>query len=94
MIAGDKSMTEIEEKVAEIKNVVNREELLRIEAKMREPGKIICPFNKRYWQLPLACIGYHYVCPHLDRMRIACDHPEKRRWKVSHVSPGVKVLTR
>ncbi len=87
-------MTEIEEKVAEIKDLVNREELLRIEAKMREPERIICPFNKRYWQLPLACIGYHYICPHLDRMRIVCDHPEKREWKVSHVSPGVKVLTR
>ena len=87
-------MTEIEEKVAEIKDLVNREELLRIEAKMREPERIICPFNKRYWQLPLACIGYHYICPHLDRIHIACDHPEKREWKVSHVGPGVKVLTR
>ena len=87
-------MTEIEEKVAEIKDLANREELLRIEAKMREPERIICPFNKRYWQLPLACIGYHYVCPHLDRIHIACDNPEKREWKVAYSGPTVKVLTR
>jgi len=87
-------MTEIEEKIAGIKEFVNTEELKRIKAKMSEPERIICPFNKRYWQLPLACTGYRYVCPHLDRTRVSCDHPEKREWKVSHVGPGVKVLTR
>jgi hypothetical protein len=87
-------MTEIEEKITGIRDVVNNAELERISAKMSEPERVVCPFNKRYWQLPFACVGYHYVCPHLDRMRIACDHPEKREWKVSHVSPGVKVLTR
>jgi hypothetical protein len=61
---------------------------------MSNPERVICPFNKSYWQLPLACTGYHYVCPHLNRVRITCDHPEKREWTVSHVSPGVKVLTR
>jgi len=87
-------MTEIEEKIAGIKEFVNTEELERIKAKMSDPERIICPFNKRYWQLPLACTGYRYVCPHLDRTRVSCDHPEKREWKVSHVGLGVKVLTR
>ncbi len=87
-------MTEAEERLAEIRDVVNAEELERIKAKMMEPERVICPFNKRYWQLPQACTGYRYVCPHLDRVRVACDHPEKRGWKIASESPHVKVLFR
>jgi hypothetical protein len=87
-------MTAIEEKVSGIKDFVNAEELERIKTKMGKPERVICPFNKRYWQLPLECTGYHYVCPHLERVCVVCDHPEKREWKVSHASSHVKVFTR
>jgi hypothetical protein len=55
-------MTAAEEKIAEIKDFVSTEELERIKAKMSNPERVICPFNKRYWQLPLACTGYHEPC--------------------------------
>jgi hypothetical protein len=87
-------MTVIEEKVSEIKDFVNAEELERIKMKMDKPERVICPFNRRYWLLPLECTGYHYVCPHLERVSIVCEHPEKREWKVSYVGPDVRVLTR
>lgn len=85
---------ELEEKLAEIRDFLNQEELENIKAKMSQPDKVVCPLNKRYFQLPLSCTGYKYICPHLDRNHMVCDHPENRKWKVAHVSPGVKILTR
>lgn len=76
-------MNLIEEKLAGIKDLVNDEELDRVKTKMDDPDRVICPLNKRYFQLPIACTGHHYVCPHLDLTNIACDHPEKRESKVS-----------
>jgi hypothetical protein len=92
--AGEDAMIEIEEKIAGIRDMVSREELARLETRMADSQRIVCPLNKRYWQMPLACVGYRYVCPHLDRMGIACNHPEKREWKVSYAGPDVKILTR
>jgi hypothetical protein len=86
-------MTVIDEKLSEIKDFVNIEGLERIKMKIGKSERVICPFNRRYWQLLLECTGYHYVCPHLDRVRIVCNHPEKREWKVSYVSPDLRVLT-
>ena len=60
-------MIEIQKKLAGNKDFVNWEELKRIETKMGEPERVICPFNELYWQLSLSCAGYHYVCPGLDR---------------------------
>jgi hypothetical protein len=87
-------MSHIDEKLEEIKELVKDYELESLRAKMENPDRVICPMNKRYWQVPLACTGYHYVCPHLDLTNVVCGHPEKRQWSVSYSGPYVKVLTR
>jgi hypothetical protein len=87
-------MTEIEEKLAGIKGMVNDGEIEIIKAKMQDPDRIICPLNKRYAQLPFVCTGYQYVCMYLNRAQIACNHPEKREWQVTYASPTLKILTR
>jgi len=71
-------MTEIEEKLVGIRELVNDEEMARIKAKIQDPDRIICALNKRYAQLPLGCIGYQYVCTYLNRVQITCNHPDKK----------------
>ena len=85
---------DILEKINDIKDIVNDTERLRIKAKMENPDKVLCPFNRKYAQLPYICTGYRYVCPNLDRQQLACNHPENREWKVTYSGSTVRVLVR
>ena len=71
-------MTEINEKLSEIKDLLSPEELERIGAKMKDPGRTVCPLKKVFVQMPNGCTGYQFVCPYLDRAKIECTHPEKK----------------
>ncbi|MBN1850239.1 MAG: hypothetical protein JW932_16835 [Deltaproteobacteria bacterium] len=87
-------MMVIEEKLNEIKDSVNDTQIARIKEKMENPERVLCPFNRRYAQLPFICTGYRYVCPHLDRKQIVCNHPENKKWKEEYSGPRVRVLVR
>lgn len=87
-------MISILEKLDDIKYIVNDKEMAGIKEKMENPDRALCPFNRKYAQLPFICTGYRYVCPNLDRQQLVCNHPENREWKETYSGPLVRVLVR
>jgi hypothetical protein len=86
-------MEDIEEKLEGIKNCVTEEKLTAIKNGLADPLTVICPFNRRYAQLPQVCISYQYVCRHLNTAEMACNHPENRHCVTASSMPdaGAKV---
>jgi hypothetical protein len=67
---------DIEEKEADIKDIVSSKKLALIEKKLASPGKVICPLFRRYITFPVfPCTGYHYVCQFLSD-DVRCSHPD------------------
>ena len=71
-------MNDIKDKLLEINELIDPEQILKLKNKILHLERVICPLNKRYVLLPAACIGYHYICEHLDLSTVICNHPEKR----------------
>ena len=72
-------MIEIEEKLAGINGLVNENEMLNIRAAMQNPQRVLCPFNKRYVNLPIFCVGYQYICTAWSQPSCAPRLPGCRR---------------
>jgi len=67
---------EIEEKKADIKDIVSSNKLTLIGEKVANPGRIICPLFRRYIMFPIfPCTGYRYVCQFLSE-DVQCCHPD------------------
>lgn len=59
----------------DIAPVVTDSQLRAIALKLQQPQRVLCPYNCRYADLPQVCLGYRYVCPHLDLAQVRCTHP-------------------